>query len=128
MLRHLVIAALCLALVSPGVAGNHMHHSSASHHHSQDEPGVQILTSLDAGHLHAHLEHGDMDLDPAAPALGDMLTKVFAALLCLIFLLDIVTSGQRQGVSPPWRGPPKRTLRHFFLPLSHAPPGTATTR
>lgn len=137
MFRAVLIWTACLALALLGIAGTHAHRSNEQNHaamtHADFMSGahshavVALFASIDGEHLHAHQDHGDVDVDPPAKAFGKLpLLKSFVAILVAFGALSLLAPLQAKlaPVLPPLR-PPKSPSRPYLFPPSQAPPRTA---
>jgi hypothetical protein len=131
---------LCVALAFLGMSGVHAHLPGASESggpHVHTEGGnvdagehARVMSILDAEHVHAHDDHGDIDIDSITKAFGKTtLLKLFSAAIFAFVVLDLLNRlpSQRMAFCRLLR-PPKNRRRFSLLPQSHAPPSTALLR
>lgn len=130
--KTLVVLLMCCTLVLMRALGVHVHlpldghgHGESSqgmhsrHHH---EPLANVLLEHDAEHAQAHLEHGEIDAEPADEMPGKLAsTPLFMALLATAFLFLAATASGRQAWPSVARPPGWRRWLHV-LPPSQAPP------
>lgn len=132
-----MITALCMVFIVTSGLGVHLHwspghesplseHAHAHEYSAHVEPVTHVAAEFSAGHLDAHVLHGDIDLKLAAAAEKVPLLKFSAVLLALIgALLFLIPSQPLRIFLPPQRPPRHAPRPYLLLPPSQAPPRTA---
>jgi hypothetical protein len=136
-IRVTVVLVFCAALLASRVFGLHAHiahpdvSASAEHAHvlehvAHDEHVIAPAAEGATGHLDAHLEQGDVDLDEPASVAGKLtFLKAPAAIVGLLYVLFLsVFHVSAPAFQPPDR-PPKFRIRPYLFPPSQAPPRAA---
>lgn len=124
--RPVLVLVLCMLLVAVRGMGMHAHvilASSGDSDHDHDSHILGSITEADPAHLAIHLNHGGIDLDSLAKAVGkNPLPKLAIAPVAFAFLLAIIAFCPSLRINRPPRRPPKRTHGFYLTPPSHAPP------